>query len=83
MISLPESCLNDLFEAAIVQGSQNRFGDKLGVRKGSKSAHLQGNAVGVEIYFPQYSVDNRRKCQVPVGGRVEVVAENWGWRGMR
>jgi hypothetical protein len=36
--------------------------------------------VGVEIHFPQYGAHNRRRCQRPIGaGRVEVVAENWGW----
>ena len=45
-----DSCMNDLFKVTIVQCNQNRIGDKLKVRKGS-SAHLQGNAVGVETHL--------------------------------
>jgi hypothetical protein len=35
--------------------------------------------VGVEIYFPQYGVHGRWGSERPVGGTVEVVAQNWGW----
>ena len=68
-----DSCVNDLFKVKIVQSNQNRIRDELSVRKG-RSAHLQGNAVGVEIYFPWYGVHNRRRCRRPFGVAVEIVA---------